>query len=133
MVAVRFVEVQSFAPRGFVPVREVRPKAWEVISLRPEMVIYDVQNDRQPCGMTRVDQLLQALWAAVRILNGERVHAVVSPIAGPGKLRHRHQFDRGNAEAGKRAQVWNHASECATLAESSNVQFVNDVIFDRQS
>ena len=82
--------------------------------------------------MTRVDQLLQTIRAAVGILRGKRVDAVVAPITRAGKLRHRHQLDCGDPNVGKPVQMGNDSFECSFGRERANMQLVDEVLFDRQ-
>jgi hypothetical protein len=52
------VEINGFAPGGPIAVREVRPKVGEVISFGPEVIVDDVEHNREPFTMTGVYQCL---------------------------------------------------------------------------
>src|SRR5262249_34063684 len=94
LVAVRAVEVQRRAPWRLVTLGEIAPaEIPKVISFRSEVVVNDVENDGETVLVTSVDQALQAVRAAVRVLRSERLHPVVAPVAAAGKLRDRHQLD----------------------------------------
>src|SRR5437867_9100614 len=60
MIAVWAVEVQRLAPWRLVTVSEVRPELAKVVSLRPEMVVDHVENQREIALMRSVDEALQA-------------------------------------------------------------------------
>src|SRR6266849_2213934 len=63
--AQRPIEVDSVAPRRTVAVSEVRPILPKIISLRAEMVVDDVQHDRETFTMARVDESLQPVGPAI--------------------------------------------------------------------
>lgn len=92
------------------------------------MVVHHVQHDGQPRGVGRIHQALQVPRPAIRILHGIRKHAVVSPIAISGELRHRHQFDGSDAEILEIRQAGNDRLECARRCERSCVHLVDDVL-----
>ena len=88
-----------------MPMAEISPEIGQIVSLGPDVVVDHVQHHGQSALVTRVDQPLQLSRAAIRILHGKRIDAVVAPIAAAGKLRHRHQFDRGHAQVDQAVQL----------------------------
>jgi hypothetical protein len=132
LVAVRAVEVDRLPPRGPVAVGEVRSEAAEVVPLRPQVVVDDVEDHRQPPAVAGVDQLLQALRPAVAVLGGEGISAVIAPVPLPGKLRHRHQFHRGHPELRQVVEAGDDRHEGPLLREGPDVQLIDDVLFRRQ-
>src|SRR5689334_25011811 len=62
------VIIDGFSPWGPVSIREVRSKLAQVIALRTQMVVHNVQNHSEADRMTRIHQPLEAFWPAVAIL-----------------------------------------------------------------
>ena len=81
LVAVGSVEVDGVAPRRVVAVGEVGPEGAEVVTLGAEVVVDDVEDQRETVGVAGVDQALEALRPAVGGVGGEQLDAVVTPIA----------------------------------------------------
>src|SRR6185369_14723907 len=65
---------------------------------RAEVVVDDVEDDRDPGGMGVADQRLEVVRRAVAALDRERVGRVVAPGSVAGELERRHQLDRPDAE-----------------------------------
>src|SRR5688572_2249897 len=87
------VEINGVTPRGVVPMREVRSEPIEIIAGWSEVVVDDIQNHREAVCMTCVDQSLQAIGTAVRMVRSEQIHAVVAPSSQSGKLADWHQLE----------------------------------------
>ncbi|MNI77484.1 hypothetical protein D3C73_1337810 [compost metagenome] len=68
----------------------------QVIAIGPEVVVDHVENHRQTEAMGGVDQVLELLGRTIGGLGRIQQHPVVAPIALAGKLRDRHQLDRGD-------------------------------------
>ena len=88
------IEVDGQSPRRLVAVGEVGPELGEVIAFGPEVVVNDIEKDRQPGRVAGIDQLLQTVRSAVAILRGVRKYAIVTPVPAAGKLSDRHQLQR---------------------------------------
>ena len=73
--------------------------------------------------MGTVDQLLELLGRAVGGVGRVGQYAVIAPIALAGKLRQRHQFNRGDAQLGQARQVFLDAS---VAAHGTDVKLVDD-------
>jgi hypothetical protein len=97
-VAAATVVVDRWSPRRAVGIGEVGTELGEVVSFRSEMVVDDVEHGSESAPVTSVDEPLKPRGAAVAGLRREERHAVVAPVAVAGKLGHRHQLDRGDAE-----------------------------------
>src|SRR5665213_1300299 len=94
----RPVNVDRRTPRRVMPRREERRGVLrQIVSLRPEVVVDDVQQHAQPARVRGVDERLELIGRAVGVLRGEWEHAVVAPVARTARLRQRHQLDRGHA------------------------------------
>src|SRR6185436_20312339 len=65
---------------------------------RPEMVVDDVQDHRDPGGMSVADERLQVVRSAVVALDREGEGRVVAPRAIARELERRHQLDRADPE-----------------------------------
>ena len=62
------------------------------------MVVDHVEDHGQAGLMGGVDEPLQRPRAAVAVLHGVGMDAVVAPVAVAGELGHRHQLDRRDAQ-----------------------------------
>ena len=60
------IEVHRGTPRSLMPIRE---ELWDIhrqiISLRPEVVVHDVQENHQPPGMRGLYKGFQVLWPTI--------------------------------------------------------------------
>ena len=65
------------------------------------MVVDDVEKHGQAATVRRIDKPLQSSRAAVAILHGIGMNAVVAPIPLAGELGDRHQLDRRDAKRGQ--------------------------------
>src|SRR4051812_30394067 len=129
LVGLRAVEIDCRAPRRFVALGKIGAEVSKIISLGAEMVIDDVENDRETAPMTGVDEPLEALRPAVGILRGERLNAVIAPIPSAGKLRYRHQLQRCNAQLFEIIEARHNGIERPLRRERADVQLVNEVVF----
>ena len=133
LVAIATVEVQRIAPGRAVVVREVRAVIAEVVPLRTEVVVDDVQDQGEALGMAGVDEALEPLGPAIRVVGGEEVGAVVAPVARARKGRHRHQLDGGDAQLAQVRQPRGDARERPLGRERAHVQLVDDQVGARQA
>ena len=127
-VAAVAVVIDRGAPRGLVPIVEVSAELAQVVPLRAEVVVDDVEIDRQPLGMAGVDQPMQALRAAVAVLRRVGEHAVVSPVARARELADRHDLDGRDAQLAEVAQPRDHSFERPLGGERADVQLVEDQV-----
>ena len=93
-------KVDRRAPRRLaLGVEELRRVALQVVALRSEVVVDDVEQHREPARVRRVDQRASGPRARRTTRRGaNRQHAVVAPVAPAREIRHRHQLDRGHAQ-----------------------------------
>src|SRR5579862_2133716 len=91
--AVGAVKVDGFTPRRAVTIAEVGPELPEVISFRSEVVVDDIERDREPVRVRRIHKLLQCPRTSITILHRKRIDPVIAPVARSGELRERHQLD----------------------------------------
>ena len=132
-VAVGTVEVDRLPPGGAVAVGEVGSEAAEVVPLRAEVVVDHVEDHRQPLAVAGIDQPLEPLRTAVAVLDGEGIDAVVAPVALPGELGHRHQLQGGHAQFQQVVEAGNDRGEGAGRGEGADVEFVDQVVLERQT
>ncbi len=118
----RLTEIDRRSPgRRVVLAKELRRVERQVVSVGSEMIVHDVEEDHQAKVVRRVDQRLQCVRRAVGRIGRVRQHAVVAPVAPPGEVVDRHQFDRGDAEIPQHRQSFRHAGKSAAGAD---VEFV---------
>ena len=118
------VEIHCVAPRGRVMVIEVGAELGQVVPLRSEVVVDDVEDDPEPLGMGSVDELLEAGRSAVRVLGGVEVDAVVSPAPGTGDLGDRHDLDGLHPEFDEVVEMVDGSGEGALLGEGADVHLI---------
>ena len=120
------------APGRLVLVGEVRPERLQCLyARRADVVVDDVEDDREPGFVRRVEEPRQPGRAAIGRLRRRQVNAVISPSSLARKLRNRHQLDRGHAELRELAEVGDHALECALRRERPHVELVDHEILER--
>jgi len=98
LIALRPVEIDGIAPGRPVAIGEIGSEVPEVIALRPQMIVDHIQDNRQARLVAGIHQPLEPRRPTVGVLHREREDAVVSPVAGPGELSHRHELDGVHAE-----------------------------------
>src|SRR4029077_16891966 len=97
-----------------------------------QVVIDHVQRHADILLVASIHQSLQPRQTAIGILRAKRENAVVTPVPPPGKLRHRHEFDRGHSELFQIAQPRKDRLEGAFGSERSHVNFVEYELANRQ-
>ncbi len=123
-VASGAVEVQRRAPVRTVAVREVRTELGEVVARGSEVVVHDVEHHADAVRVARVDEALQAVGSAIRVMGRVEVDAVVAPPAASRELHHGHQLDRVDAEGGEMLQPPGDTREGACGCERADVELV---------
>ena len=112
-------------------VGEVRPVRSEQLRPRPDVVVDDVEDHRQPGRVRRVDEAREPERTAVGPVRRGGEHAVVAPAALAGEGRDRHQLDRRDAQLGELGQARRRRVEGALGREGADVELVDDEIFQR--
>ena len=129
----RAVEIHRRTPGRAVSPGEIGTELREVVSFRSEMVVNHVEHHGKAEPVAGVDQALEARRTAVRVLRGERVHAVVAPVAVSGKLRHGHDLESGDAQRGEPGELPDGGVERAFGRKGPDVHLVENVLFERQA
>ena len=123
--AQRSVKIECCAPWRMVPLgEEIRRDRREIIPLRAEVVVDDVEENGEAALMASLDQPLEVLGPAIAGRRRIKVSAVIAPAAGTGKLGDRHQLYRSRAEHTNMVEVPDRAGEIAGLREGAEVEFV---------
>jgi hypothetical protein len=129
--AVGVVEVDRGAPERLVRAREVGAERLERLdSGGADVVVHDVEQDREALVVGGVDEALQAERATVGGVGGRQVDAVVAPAVAAGELRHRQQLERGDAELAQAREVRDDGLERALGRERADVQLVDHRVLE---
>ena len=131
-VAVGLVVIEGVAPGGSILAGEVRAEIPQIVALRTQVVVDDVENRGHALAMDGIDQRLEAGRAAVGILDRIGIDAVIAPVAVSWELCYRHQLDRRDAELTQRDQSRKDGLERAFRREGPHVKLVDDHIFQRE-
>jgi hypothetical protein len=126
LVAPRAVEAHGGAPRRAVAVGEVRAELAEVVPVGAEVVVDDVEHDGEPVRVAGVDEPLETVGAAVRVMRCPEVDAVVAPAVRPGELRDGHELDGRHAEVDEPGELRDRRAEGPRGRERADVQLVED-------
>ena len=103
----------------------------QVIALRPEVVVDDVEQHHQSARVRCVDQPLEVIRRAIARRRREWQHAVVSPSARPRKRRDGHQLDGRYAELDQIVEVLDDGGKRPCRREGPHVQFVHHGLIPR--
>ena len=120
------VQIDAAAP-AIIPVRQVLAAELErVVARRAEVVVDDIEQDREAEAVGLIDQSSQIVGPAVSPRGSKQVHAVVAPVPPPGKVRQRHQLDRRHTELAQVLQAVRRARECALLGKGADMELVEN-------
>ena len=108
-----------------------------------EVVVDDVEDDRDPAPVRGVDEFLEPDRSAVALLDGEGEDAVVSPVARPGECGDREGFDGVHPERDELPERRRRGREGAGAAtpgdrridrspEGPNVELIEDEVSQRR-
>ena len=112
-----------------MPVGEVvRAEAAEIVAVRAEVVVDDVEEHGEAERVRGIDQAAQIVRRAVAAGRREQADAVVAPVARAGEVGHRHQLDGGDAEVAQIGQPLGHGGERPFGRERADVQLVDDEV-----
>jgi hypothetical protein len=121
------VEVDRGAPRRLVRlVEELRRVALEVVALGAEVVVDHVEQHHDAARVRFVHEPLEILRRSIGRVGRERQHAVVTPVARAGKVRHGHDLERRHARAREVVELADGRGEGALGREGADVQLVDD-------
>jgi hypothetical protein len=123
LARLRPVQVESRPPRS-VRGGEVRPELRQVVPRRPQMVVHHVQAHAQTATVARVDELLERVRPAVRLVHREPRHPVVTPAVLAVERVQRHHLDHVHAQLHQLVQVLDRAGQGAAGGEGAHVHLI---------
>ncbi len=89
------------------------------------MVVNDIQDDREPEAVRRVDEPPEGVRIPVAVERSVERYPVIAPVTGAGELRHGHDLQHGHAEIAQCGKLAPGGVEGPLLREGSDVQLVN--------
>src|SRR5215813_1213970 len=120
------VEVDRVSPLVGVAIGEVvLRELFEIVAVRSEMVVDDVENDADPDAVSLIDEAPEVVGRPVESRRREEIHAVITPAEAAGKVGDRHELDHGDSDA---RQLWELAGSRRPRAfrrERAHVHFVD--------
>ena len=126
------VEIDRLAPFVVVAIGEIsRGEQFEIVSVRAEMVVDDVEDDGDPESMGAVDEAAKIHRSAVEPGRREEVDAVISPAEPAGEFRHGHNFEAGDTELGESRQLTRSGFPASVRGEGADMHLVDDELLAR--
>ena len=97
----------------------------QVVSLRPKVVINNIQEHHQIFRMCRVDQVFKVIRTPVTACRCKGKNSVVSPITLSGEIRNWHEFNRRHTKACQIIQFGFYSRKCPFCRKSPDMQLIN--------
>src|ERR1700730_16983065 len=120
-VALWTVKIYRRAPRRSIDVRKTGSVFAKIVSFGTQVVVYDVEHDGHAFAVAGVDEPLEPRRAAIRGVRRVKIYAVLPPVAGAGKRRNRHKFERSDAQLAQIGKPADRAVECALGRKGSSM------------
>src|SRR4051812_12749391 len=125
--AARAIIVDRRAPWRVMPLgKEIRGHRGQVITLRAEVVVDDIEQDREAARMAGFDKGLQIVRPAVAGSGRIKLDAVIAPVAPAGERADRHQLDRGHTQIAQIVEPAESPREIAARRKGAEMEFVYD-------
>src|SRR5262249_49585497 len=102
---------------------EGRSIATEIIALRAEVIVDDIQKHHQGARMRSIDKRPQIVGRAVGAVRCIKQNAVVAPVPPPGKVGDGHELDSSDAACCDMVEFADCRAEAALRREGSDMQF----------
>ena len=99
------VEVHRLPPGGPVAVGEVGAEGAQVVPVRAQVVVHDVEDHTDSGRVRSIDEAAEIVRFPVVMVRGEEVDSVVPPAEAAGELRYRHHLDRGHPQGGELVEL----------------------------
>src|SRR5258708_7988845 len=115
------IEIERVSPASLVFVCEIGAKLTEVIAFRPKMIVDHIDDNSDTPGVCGIDEGMKTRDTAIGILYGERIHAIVTPVAFAGKLRQGHELDGIDAQQHQVVKSLEDALEIMGRGESAGM------------
>ena len=97
----------------------------EVVPVRAEVVVDDIENHAEAARVRRIDEPREAVGASVAARRREEVDAVVAPVSVSGELGDRHQLDRRYPELAQVVELADQRVERALRRVRPDVHLVD--------
>src|SRR5262249_32015934 len=101
---------------------ERRQIARKIVPHRAEVIVDDVEKDREAARARGVDKRLEILRSAISAVGRVEQHAVIAPVAAAGEIRNRHQLDHREAGLDHMVEFLNRAPKIPTWCEGADVE-----------
>ena len=85
-------------PCGPVSIGEVRSELSQIVAVRSQMVVYDVNQYGKAVRMAVIHEGNELQRRAVGAKRCEQIHSVIAPATSPRKCRQGHQFEMRHAK-----------------------------------
>ena len=132
LIRILTVEIERAAPRRLISVGEIGSECGEIVPLRADVVVNDVEDRRDAAGMAGIDKAMECLRSTVCAVRREEVDAVVSPASPAWELRDRHELDRIETQVHEVIEPRDRGVERAFRSEGADVELVDDRFAERK-
>ena len=86
------VEIDRLAPFVLVAVSEIGAENAEIISVRAEMIVNDIEDNGDAESMGAVDKLAKIIGLSIKPGRREQIDPIISPTEPARKIRDRHHL-----------------------------------------
>jgi hypothetical protein len=97
------------------------------------MIVDNIESHCQTALVARIHKFFEAFRTSIRILRGERIDAVIAPVAIPRKLSDGHDLDSCYAQIFELIQVWDDGLKDALNSIGPHMDFIEHIIGERHS
>ena len=130
--AVSAVVVDGRTPRRLMPIgKERRCVRGQVISVRPKVVVHDVQQHHESARVCGIHQRLQILGPAIARVGRVQEHTIVAPVPRTRKIRDRHDLDGRHPEGRQMIETLDGTAKRPGGGKRTDVQFVHHGLVPR--
>ena len=127
---IRSVELDRVAPGGFMPAgEEIGRIERQKVPLGAEVIVDDVEQDRDPLPVGRLDEGFEILRPAIACIGSVGKRAVIAPVPAAAEIADRHDLDGRDAELSQMSELRCGSRERAFRRKSAEMQLVkHDVV-----
>src|SRR5262245_2075300 len=113
------IEINGLTPLVCVSIRKVcGGELRQIISIRAEMVINDVEDDAETELVCTIDEGAKIVRCSVEMGRREKVDSVISPAEGSRELGNRHDLQQRDSDTGQMRQKFLRRVPRAFLSKS---------------
>jgi hypothetical protein len=127
-IAVRPIKVEGWPPRDMVLLGKIRAEVSEVIPFGAEVIIDDIQNNRDSLPVAGVNEPFEACGSTVGTVDGERIHTIIAPVAITRKLSDGHDFNCRDSQLEQFIEISDDGIKMAFRREGPDVKFIDNVV-----